>query len=125
MAKDAPPPDQDATIRCADDEAGEIAEKWGLLPMGSTAPYPADELLEELARRVAVLLDRNRAAFLQSLYRLDVSEEKSRRVFAAVPPGEQPRALARLILQREIEKARTRKAYAASQQKASGNGQQD
>jgi|GEM_PF-1596927 len=111
MSKDGESP----LPECHGDDVQEIATKWSL----ATTPdktLTLDELLEELARRVAILLARDRRAFFQSLYRLDVSEEKTQHVFRSVALHDQPRQLARLVLEREIAKARTRRMYSAPQQ---------
>lgn len=108
--------DEKPLPECNDADARDIAEKWNVVPAAGGSVFSVDLLLEELARRVAELMARDRRTFFQTLYRLDVSEEKVNQSFRTALPKDQPRRLARLILEREIQKARSRQAHAAAQQ---------
>lgn len=70
-----------------------------------------DEIMIILTERVNQLLESDKDLLLSYLYRLDISQKKIARVLRVtnVIPAEQ--SLARLILDRQIERIRTKKKY--------------
>jgi hypothetical protein len=81
-----------------------VAEKWQL----AHAALSFEEILKALTPKVEALLTTDRRKLFQAFYRLDVDEARVERVFRTRAPHEQARALAELILERELQKARTR-----------------
>lgn len=66
---------------------------------------------EQLSLRIAYLIEHNFEKLCQAMYRLDVSEAKFHQVLNEKPVGEVPEALADLVIEREIQKIRTRVMY--------------
>lgn len=66
-----------------------------------------DELISALSRRIEVMLDKEPELLFSTLYRLDVLEHKINAVLhsSSEPPAH---GLARLIVERQIEKTKTR-----------------
>jgi len=75
------------------------------------APPPADEaeLLALVAERVAVLLDKQPEYLMSLLYRLDVLEKKIHPVMQPGAPEPANIGLARLILERQKQRAETKR----------------
>lgn len=71
---------------------------------------PGFELLKrQLARRIAQMLDEDFGILMQIFYRIDLNEQKVKDAIAlADVPSE---TLAELVLEREMQKAKTRIAY--------------
>jgi hypothetical protein len=66
-----------------------------------------EDLIKALAERIAYMLDKEPELLFSTLYRLDVLEHKINAVLHS--SSEDPaRGLARLIIERQIEKAKTR-----------------
>jgi len=63
---------------------------------------------EKLAILVAHLMKNNFEKLCQAMYRLDVSEAKFDRVMNEKPMAEIPYAVADLVIEREMQKVRTR-----------------
>jgi hypothetical protein len=72
----------------------------------------ADILLDRLDKLVAYLLEKDFSRLLQILYRIDIPEEKLRQALAS-NKGEPSTMIARLILERELQKVETRKRYSS------------
>jgi len=66
---------------------------------------------EKLAILIAHLIENNFEKLCQAMYRLDVSEAKFDRVMNEKPIGEIPYAVADLVIEREMQKVRTRIMY--------------
>lgn len=64
-----------------------------------------------LVERIAPLLDRNPSLLMSILYRVDVAERDVQRVLQEAPPGAIPFELADLLIARQLQKVRTRRAY--------------
>lgn len=75
------------------------------------APPPADEgeLLALVAERVAELLEQQPEYLMSLLYRLDVPEEKIHPVMHPAAPDPANVGLARLILERQKQRAETKR----------------
>ena len=66
---------------------------------------------EQLAFVIAKLLEANFERLCQAMYRLDVSEKKFHEVLHAKPAEEIPYSLADLVIERELQKVKTRMMY--------------
>lgn len=75
-----------------------------------------DTLLEALADRVAHLLHHDFPRLLNAMYLLDVAEERFNEALAHANPAARARRVAEVILEREIEKARSRERYRRSRE---------
>lgn len=75
--------------------------------------YISEEMfLEVLTERVAAMLDNKLDFFLSLLYRLDVAEADIKRVLSGGENNvDPPRALAKLILERQKNRLATREKY--------------
>lgn len=69
-------------------------------------------LLAKLTRVVSYLLEKDFSKLLQVLYRIDISEEKLKAALAS-NEGEPSEVIARMILDREMQKVETRKRYSS------------
>ena len=80
---------------------------------GVKETFGEEELLEALAHQIAYMIEYRLEFLLSLMYRLDVAEAK---VNAALDPAasEPPnRALAKLVLERQKERVRTKREYAS------------
>ena len=90
-----------------EDALKEISGTWEIeLPTGITEA----EILAALANRVTQLLVKDPERFYQIMYRLDISEKK---VVNAVNGPEAAMAVAKLIFQRQWQKAASRAKHRA------------
>ena len=76
-------------------------------------------LLEWLTNRIDYMMEKDMPGLLALLYRIDVNEQQAKSLLAANEPGAGPGILAELIIQRQLEKARTRIAYRQSRKDTS------
>ena len=72
-------------------------------------PADDDQLLDRLTEVVQQLIDEDFERLLLALYRIDVSEARVKRAIEAGAPGEAARVIATLVLERERQKAATRR----------------
>lgn len=94
------------------EEASQLLQQHGVLEQEQLSKLPhlgPDELLQLLTRQINYLLERDMERLMQSLYRIDVPEQKFKEALMAEKPAEQ---IAELILQRELLKVKTRRWYA-------------
>ena len=87
-----------------------LVQHWGLWPLGEKR-IAWDAILDELGRRVDFMLRHDFDRLMSCMYMIDISE---RRFSEAVnlPEKDRPsRAIAQLILEREIQKMESRKHY--------------
>ena len=67
------------------------------------------EMLEDwLAREISLLIDQDFERLMNILYRIDVNEEKTKMAFAS---SDTAKTIARLIIDRELQKVATREKY--------------
>lgn len=95
------------------EEAAQLMQQHGVLEPQQLVKIPAltaEVLRELLIRQVNYMLERDFERLLQSLYRIDVSEQKFRESLTSEDPAGQ---IADLILQREMMKVQTRRWYAS------------
>lgn len=70
-----------------------------------------EALFALLERQIRYLLEKNPERLMQAFYRIDVSEEKVKRVLAFGEGESVSRELTRLVLERELQKAEFRRKY--------------
>ncbi len=70
-----------------------------------------DELFNLLQRQIRYLLEKNVERLMQALYRIDVSEEKVKRILAFGEGDDVSADLTKLVLDREMQKAHFRRMY--------------
>ncbi len=70
-----------------------------------------DGIREKLAFVIAHLMEHNFEKLCQAMYRLDVSERKFDEVLTREAPEKIPFSLADLVIEREMQKVRTRIMY--------------
>ncbi len=68
-------------------------------------------LHEKLTLVINHLLENNFEKLLNAMYRLDVSERKFHEVLTGAEPGEISSKLAELVIEREMQKVKTREMY--------------
>ena len=68
-----------------------------------------DQLLDRLTEVVQQLIDEDFERLLLALYRIDVSEQRVKAAIEAGAPGAAARVIATLVLDRERQKAATRR----------------
>jgi hypothetical protein len=89
-----------------------VARQWQVeLPGDAQQDGAWEMLLDALAERIQILLDKDQAKLMRALYVLDVSEKRYKAAMA-VPKEKVARALAQAVLDRETEKIASRKKYA-------------
>jgi len=85
----------------------------------STALIPGEKVTMDdvrtfLIERITRLLDRNPGMLMSILYRIDVSERRVKQAMTGSSPAELPAVLADLVIDRQLQKLRTRRYYAKS-----------
>jgi hypothetical protein len=80
-------------------------EEGMIIPVSS---LDRNVIREKLAVLIAHLMQNNFEKLCQAMYRLDVSEAKFDQVMNAKSIGEIPYAVADLVIEREMQKVRTR-----------------
>lgn len=75
------------------------------------ASVNAEELRKRLAERLEVLVERDFQQFVLLLYQVDVSERKVKEILAAERYPDVFTSLAQLIIERQMEKIRSREIY--------------
>jgi len=76
--------------------------------------FSEEDFLNALAPRVAYMMQYNSGVFFQLLYKMDVLESKLK---LAMQQADVPMAIARLILERQMEKIISRRDFPASEAK--------
>ena len=80
-----------------------------MIPAGSGIDQQV--IREKLAFLIAHLMETNFERLCQAMYRLDVSEARFDQAMNENPPAEIPFAIADLVIEREMQKVRTRIMY--------------
>ncbi len=70
-----------------------------------------EQLKKKLTRAIRELIDHDMERLLQVLYRIDVDEKRSDTILSTSPPPKIPEQLAKLVIERELQKAYTRQLY--------------
>jgi hypothetical protein len=89
-------------------ESASLLRKEFNLPEGQ---FDKDELIEKLMPLVQELLNRNFEQFLQFCYRIDLGEEKLKRILHESLPEEMVRDLTTAIVNRQILKVEIKRKY--------------
>lgn len=93
-------------------DPNDLTEVYDLLhrELGLQAPelIPEEEIIEQLGKRVAVLLKYGHGSFFQLMYRLDVSEKD---LSAVIDDIDAPLKIARLIYMRQLQKIKSRQVH--------------
>jgi hypothetical protein len=76
-----------------------------------TDPSPEDALETQLAEKINTLIQDDFGALVQLLYRIDVPEQKLRRMLEANNGEDAGRLIARLIMERQWQKIESRRQY--------------
>lgn len=79
--------------------------------VGPGLPSPEDALETQLAEKINTLIQRDFGALVQLLYRIDVPEQKLRRMLEANSGEDAGRLIARLIMERQWQKIESRRKY--------------
>ena len=100
-----------------------LADSLGVAPEETLER--ADTLTLEDVRRflilqIEALLNRNLSLLMHILYRVDVAERAVKEAFSTATPEELPGVLADLLIERQLAKLRTRRAYREKQEKQRG-----
>ena len=82
-----------------------LQQEWGLRLAGTATE---EEILQQLAERIAQLAEKGQESFFQLMYRLDISEKKLRGTMHQPDVAMQ---IARLIYDRQLQKIRSREYY--------------
>lgn len=83
-------------------------------PSNNLASSSLEEVLKYLEQVISYLLDNDFERLLQIMYRIDIDENRFKQVIHDDKPGEIARKLARLVLDRELSKVRSRARYRGS-----------
>jgi hypothetical protein len=70
-----------------------------------------DELHQILTGTIGELLDKDFNRLLNILYRIDISESRVAKALHTEDPGNVASELARLVIERELQKVETRRSY--------------
>ncbi|WP_276479743.1 hypothetical protein [Paraflavitalea pollutisoli] len=73
-----------------------------------------NEWMQTVATRVSRLIETDFPALVNLLYQMDVSESKLKALLAGKPGTDTGILIARLMVERQLEKIRTRNAYRSS-----------
>jgi len=85
-----------------------LQKDWELQLPGSITEA---ELLELLAAKISYLVEKQRETFFQLMYRLDIPEKKLNAILGDMDAIDK---IARLVYDRQLEKARSRQQHKAS-----------
>ncbi len=84
---------------------------WDLAPAEPERTSPEDALEAQLAEKINTLIQRDFGALVQLLYRIDVPEQKLRRMLETNNGQDAGRLIARLIMERQWQKIESRRQY--------------
>ena len=82
-----------------------------LLPAAVNEQEKFNAIRELLIRRIEELAEKDMQKLLWILYRVDVSEKKLHETLGQTPPAQFAAVIADLVIQRQIQKAETRKQF--------------
>ncbi len=87
-----------------------------LLQQKEEAVVAAPAWYTQLKQAVSHLIDKDFDALLQLLYRVDVSEEKLRRLLQDFPAADAAGIITNLLLERQLQKIKSRREHAQGDQ---------
>lgn len=88
-----------------------IVKNFELSKTGIPSQITIEELKNILSKKIQLLLEKDVEKLLQILYRVDINENKSKIAFSKKSVSLIALNLAELIIQRQIEKMKTRERY--------------
>jgi hypothetical protein len=91
-----------------------LSKNWQVAVTGNSDHSPYDELLEALTRRIRYLLEHNLDRLMTALYILDVPEQRFREAMAEKTIDKSAHDLARIVIEREMQRVETRRKYSGS-----------
>lgn len=91
---------------------------------GPAAGLTIDQLETLLAARIHELINGDFNALIGLLYRIDVSEQRLRRLLQENPEGDAGRIIARLVLERQWQKILTRRQFQAGAKDQSADNEE-
>jgi hypothetical protein len=92
-----------------------IAERFGMLEEARECWMDPDAFRKELALRIQWLLDHQFERFMNILYRIDIDEAVSARIFTDTAADRLAITFADVIIERQLEKVRTRRRFSANE----------
>jgi D-alanyl-D-alanine carboxypeptidase len=92
-----------------------IIQQWNIPDSTGALPH---QLLEALAKRVSGLIDTDINRLMTAMYTLDIDETRFAEAMGLPDKDMAARAVAELILEREIQKMETRRQYDAERKKS-------
>lgn len=103
---------QKSEVKEVSDNISSVFNRSGLeLPLSSSDLKNLEELKDYLTDKLKNLLDNNFNLLVNTLYRIDVNEEKLNELFGSKNRAYLPSALADLIIERQLQKIHFRKKY--------------
>ena len=96
-----------------------LVQQWDIWPLEEKR-IAWDAILDELGRRVDFLLKHDFDRLMSCMYTIDVSEKRFSEALDLPEKDKPARAIAQLILEREVEKMKSRKRYARTEATHSG-----
>ncbi len=82
-----------------------LQKEWGLQVTGQ---YTEQQILEQLALKLASIVEQGPDAFFQLMYRLDISEKK---LIDSMHDKDVAMKIAKLVYDRQLQKQRSREYY--------------
>lgn len=103
---------QKAEVQEVSENITSVFSRFGLdLPLSPNDAENLSQLRIYLTKKLKDLLDNNFSLLVNTLYRIDVSEEKLNELFGSKNKVPIPSALADLIIERQLQKIHFRKKY--------------
>ena len=96
-----------------------LVQSWSIRPVEEGAD--SESLLAALTERVGQMIEHDLNRFLTAMYTLDVSEARVSEALGHADRGRSARAIAELILERELEKIESRRLYERERDASRGN----
>lgn len=101
-----------AEVHEVSENISNVFNKFGLnLPLSPDDVENLNELRNYLTGKLKDMLDHNYNLLVNTLYRIDVNEEKLNELFGSKNRAYIPSALADLIIERQLQKIHFRKKY--------------
>jgi len=103
---------QKTEVQEMSENISDVFNRFGLdLPLSPTDVQDLSQLKTYLTDKLKHMLDNNFNLLVNTLYRIDVSEEKLNELFGSKNRVPIPTALADLIIERQLQKIHFRKKY--------------
>ena len=103
---------QKTEVQEVSENISDVFNRFGLdLPLSPTDVEDLNQLKAYLTDKLKNMLDNNFNLLVNTLYRIDVNEEKLNELFGSKNRAPIPPALADLIIERQLQKIHFRKKY--------------